>query len=294
MDTLLVAVLGSVALCVLGVFLLIRALWVMAPPRRLARPARKVLIVRILRPALRLIEPLAGVSLSREALRRSTEAIARAGLAHDLRASEFRALQMCSSVAWALFVGLVQFRIPGALEPISLAVASVTGFLWPGAWLRQRARVRLERARRQLPFLIDLVAMSVESGLPIGAALAQAVDRSPGGPLREEFLRAIGELKAGRSREEALTALSERVAQPALTQFVLALLAIQRDGGSVVHMLKTIAEQQRTDRLVRAEHQAMQAPVKLMFPLVLFIFPGTFAILLYPVLARVIAQGGLW
>jgi tight adherence protein C len=91
-----------------------------------------------------------------------------------------------------------------------------------------------------------------------------------------------------------LTALSDRVAQPALTQFILALLAIARDGGSVLHLLKTIAEQQRSDRLIRAEHQAMQAPVKLLLPLVVFIFPGTFAILLYPVIARVIVQGGLW
>jgi tight adherence protein C len=182
----------------------------------------------------------------------------------------------------------------GRTEPFSMASASLLSFVLPATWLRGRICRRLERIRRQLPFLIDLVAMSVESGLPISAALSQAVDRSPGGPLREEFLRALGELKAGRSREEGLTALSDRVAQPALTQFVLALLAIQRDGGSVVHLLKTIAEQQRIDRLVRAEHQAMQAPVKLMLPLVVFIFPGTFAILLYPVISRVIAQGGLW
>jgi tight adherence protein C len=101
-------------------------------------------------------------------------------------------------------------------------------------------------------------------------------------------------MKAGRSREESLTALSERIGQPALTQFVLALIAIQRDGGSVIHLLKTLADQQRTDRLLRAEHLAMQAPVKLMVPLVVFIFPGTFAILLYPVIARMFRQGGLW
>jgi tight adherence protein C len=294
MDILLVVVLASAAVCMAGLLVLVRALIVMAPPRRPDRLDRAVLLWRLIRPAVRLLEPLAALTLSRAALRRVSEQIARAGLATDLAPSEFRSAQIGLTLACGAALGLLQIGMTGRVEPISVATSSFLIVLLPGIWLRGRIRRRLERIRRQLPFLIDLVAMSVESGLPISAALNQAVDRSPGGPLREEFLRAMGELKAGRSREEALTALSDRVAQPALTQFVLALLAIQRDGGSVVHLLKTIAEQQRVDRLVRAEHQAMQAPVKLMLPLVVFIFPGTFAILLYPVIARVIAQGGLW
>ena len=200
---------------------------------------------------------------------------------------------------WAGLLGLsgtalLTWALPGGLSVAAILVPLAIAILLPHQVLRRQARRRFERIRRQLPFLIDLVAMSVESGLPLAAALAQAVERSPSGPLREEFLRALGDIKAGRSRDEALTALSDRVAQPALTQFILALLAIARDGGSVLHLLKTIAEQQRSDRLIRAEHQAMQAPVKLLLPLVVFIFPGTFAILLYPVIARVIVQGGLW
>lgn len=294
MDILLVGVLGSAAICAAGLLFLIRAFLVIAPPRRADRIDRAALLWRLSRPAVRLLEPLAALTLSRDGLRRVSEQIARAGFASDLAASEFRSVQIGLALTWVATVGLLQIALLGGGEPFSVAIAGLLGFVWPALWLRSRTQSRLGRIRRQLPFLIDLVAMSVESGLPIGAALGQAVDRSPGGPLRDEFLRALGELKAGRSREEALTALSDRVAQPALTQFVLALLAIQRDGGSVVHLLKTIAEQQRVDRLVRAEHQAMQAPVKLMLPLVVFIFPGTFAILLYPVIARVVAQGGLW
>lgn len=294
MDILLVAVLASCAIFAAGTIFLLRALAVFAPRKPLGRADRAALLWRLLRPAVRLIEPIAALTLSREGQRRVGEHLARAGLAHDLQASEFRSVQSCAALACSAALGAIEFVFLGEVEWRSIAFIGVAGFCWPGLWLHQRARQRLERIRRQLPFLIDLVAMSVESGLPIGAALVQAVDRSPGGPLRDEFLRALGDIKAGRSREESLTALSDRVAQPALTQFVLALLAIQRDGGSVIHLLKTIAEQQRNDRLVRAEHQAMQAPVKLMLPLVLFIFPGTFAILLYPVVARVIAQGGLW
>lgn len=294
MDILLVAVLGFCAISAVGSLFLLRALVRLAPTKSFGQADRAVLLWRLLRPAARVIEPITALTLTQDGERRVGERLARAGMSHDLSASEFWSMQACTALACGAVLGAIEFVFLGELEWCSIAFVAVAGFFWPRLWLRQRARQRLGRIRRQLPFLIDLVAMSVESGLPIGAALVQAVDRSPGGPLRDEFLRALGELKAGRSREESLTALSDRVAQPALTQFVLALLAIQRDGGSVVHLLKTIAEQQRTDRLVRAEHQAMQAPVKLMLPLVLFIFPGTFAILLYPVVARVIAQGGLW
>lgn len=294
MDILLVAILLSSAIFAAALLLLLRTLAAIAPRKPLGRADRAALVWRLVRPVVRAIEPIAALTLTRGGERRVVERLARAGLSQALSASEFRSVQGCAVLICGAALAAIELAWLDRVDWLSIVVVAVVSFFWPDFWLHQRVRQRLARIRRQLPFLIDLVAMSVESGLPIGAALVQAVDRSPGGPLRDEFLRALGEIKAGRTRDESLTALSDRVGQPALTQFILALLAIQRDGGSVVHLLKTIAEQQRTDRLVRAEHQAMQAPVKLMLPLVLFIFPGTFAILLYPVVARVIAQGGLW
>jgi len=245
-------------------------------------------------PAIRLLEPLAALTLSAHGQRRMSEQMGRAGWSRAMSATQVRSIQCWAVIVFAAACSLGSLYLRGQIHAVSAFIAALAGFALPLHVMRRQSRIRRQRMRRQLPFLIDLVAMSVDAGLPLSAALNQAVDRAPGGPLREEFLRALGEIKAGRSRDEALTALSDRVSQPALTQFVLALLAIQRDGGSVLHLLKTIAEQQRSDRLIRAEHQAMQAPVKLLFPLVVFIFPGTFAILLYPVVARVIAQGGLW
>jgi tight adherence protein C len=294
MDPILLTVLTAVAIAVPALILLVRACAQIAP--RAAAPARDVRSAswRMVSPAIRLLEPLVAWTVSPAAARSIGLRIARAGWQRDLSPTQFRAVQ-----CWAGLLGLSGTALLAWAVPIGLSVAAILvplamAMLLPHQVLRRQARRRFERIRRQLPFLIDLVAMSVESGLPVAAALAQAVERSPSGPLREEFLRALGDIKAGRSRDEALTALSDRVAQPALTQFILALLAIARDGGSVLHLLKTIAEQQRSDRLIRAEHQAMQAPVKLLLPLVVFIFPGTFAILLYPVIARVIVQGGLW
>ncbi len=294
MDPTLAIVLGAVALATLALALLIRGIAQLVSPVGLTSVDLRSARFRLFAPAIRLFEPLVGWTVTPAAARRIGHRLALAGLQRELTAVGFRSIQcFCGLLAVGATMGL-GWALSAPPSPLIVLAAACAALLWPNQWLRRQTRQRLDRIRRQLPFLIELVAMSIESGLPLSAALPQAVERSPSGPLREEFLRALGDVKTGRSREEALTALGERVAQPALTQFILALLAIHRDGGSVLHLLKTIAEQQRSDRLIRAEHLAMQAPVKLLLPLVVFIFPGTFAILLYPVIVRVIAQGGLW
>lgn len=294
MDVLLVIVWVTAATAAMALVLVARMVLSPVPGQTVDAPRSVSWLWIAALPAIRLLEPLAARTLSARGQRRMHEQISRAGWSRTLSATQVRSIQCWALSLCATALCLGSIYLSGRIHPGLVLLAALVGFAWPLQIMRRQSRVRQQRMRRQLPFLIDLVAMSVDAGLPLSAALSQAVDRAPGGPLREEFLRALGEIKAGRTREEALTALSDRVAQPALTQFVLALLAIQRDGGSVLHLLKTIAEQQRSDRLIRAEHQAMQAPVKLLFPLVVFIFPGTFAILLYPVIARAIAQGGLW
>lgn len=166
--------------------------------------------------------------------------------------------------------------------------------MWPMIWLRSVANRRRESLLRSLPFLIDLLAMAVESGLPLTAALPQAVERLPAGPLRDECRRLMRDVKAGMPRDEALRQLAVRLDMPAITQFTLAVTAAQRDGGTVVQTLRAQAEQQRSDRFLRAEHRAAQAPVRVLFPLIVFIFPGTLAIVLYPVVSRMLTEVTRW
>jgi tight adherence protein C len=294
MDIQLVIVLCAAGISVSSAMLLLRALILRWPSPGKRNGTLTGPLWRVIQPVVEWLEPVAALTLSRQGRRKADERLGRAGLSGKLSAIAFRSAQLWVALLGSALAAAMASVLTLRGDFVLIPCASLVGLFVPVLWLRWRTRLRLELLRRQLPFLMELVAMSVDSGLPIGAALSQAVDRAPGGPLREEFQRAIGEMKAGRSREESLTALSERIGQPALTQFVLALIAIQRDGGSVIHLLKTLADQQRTDRLLRAEHLAMQAPVKLMVPLVVFIFPGTFAILLYPVIARMFRQGGLW
>lgn len=172
-------------------------------------------------------------------------------------------------------------------------IAGLVAASLPAARLRDRAASRQRALLRQLPFYLDLITLSVEAGLNLGASLSQAVDRGPPGPMRDELSQLLGDLRAGRSRDEALRALAERVRQPAVSNLVAALATAQKQGASLGPILRLQAEQRRVERFLRAEKLAMEAPVKMLVPLVLFIFPGTFAVLLFPIVSRLISEGVL-
>jgi tight adherence protein C len=185
------------------------------------------------------------------------------------------ALAFSGAGAWALFLG------------------AILGGLLPVARLRDRAQSRQRWMLRQLPFFLDLITMSVEAGLNLGAAFAQAVDRGPSGPIRDEFAHLLRDMRAGRSRDEALRALASRVQMPAMSNLVAALASAHKQGVRLGPILRAQAEQRRAERFLRAEKLAMEAPVKMLLPLALFIFPGTFAVLLFPVISRLMAEGVL-
>ncbi len=235
------------------------------------------------------IRPLVSVRLFRSLQQR----LARAGLDQVIAPQHMIASQ-CLAAGLAglvsLVVGGLGISIPGWILPFVLTLA----IAWPLIWLRGLVVRRGESLLRQLPFLIDLLAMSVESGLPLAAALPQAVERLPAGALRDECRRLMRDVKAGMPRDEALRTLAARLELAAVTQFTLAVSAAQRDGGIIVQTLRGQAEQQRNDRFTRAEHRAAQAPVRVLFPLVVFIFPGTLAVVLYPVISRMFSEVARW
>ena len=217
----------------------------------------------------------------------------RAGLERRLGPQHVVALQVCLTASGgAIVVTLSLLGMAGGT--LSLIGAAALGVGWPLWWLRDTARRRASDVMRGLPFLIDLLVMSVEAGLPLSAAFAQSVERLPAGPLRDECRRVVRDVQAGRSRDEALRALAARLDIAGVTQLVMALSAAQRDGSGVVRVLRAQAEQQRNERFLRAEHRAAQAPVRMLFPLLVFIFPGTLAVLLFPVVSRLMNELGQW
>lgn len=241
--------------------------------------------VRRMAPAL---APAIGV-LQRERLR---ESLARAGMDGALSAEQFVAGQCLGCVAAAIAIGLAA-NASGIVSPITVLPAAVLGALVPRVALSDRIARRRHAILRQLPHDLDLVTLSVEAGLNLGAALGQAAQHGPRGALRDEWQRVLRDVHAGQPRHEALRAMAARIALPAVSNLVAALLAAERQGASLGPILRAQAEQRRTERFLRAERLAMEAPVKMLFPLVLCIFPGTFAVLLFPVAWRLLSEGVL-
>jgi tight adherence protein C len=205
--------------------------------------------------------------------------ICRAGRPFDLRAAELVALVQLAGAA-SLASGAAASVWLGAGTPLLLAPG---GAAYPLLWLRDRIRMRQRRIVRALPYALDLLTLSVEAGLDFTAALAKVVEKGRAGPLRDELSIALKELRLGKTREESLRALADRAALPALTSFVQALVHADRMGTPLGGVLRVLSSRMRVERTQRAEKLANEAPVKLLLPLILCIFPTLFLMLFGPI-----------
>jgi tight adherence protein C len=204
----------------------------------------------------------------------------KAGCPGELGAGELvLAMQVGAALLLALGVGLSVWLRLGAGACLLCALA---GAGYPLLWLRDRVRARHRAVARALPYGLDLLTLSVEAGLDFPAALAKVVEKGRSGPLADELSVVLKELRLGKTREEALRNLARRVDLPALTSFVQALVHADRMGTPLGKVLRILSTQLRIERSQRAEKLANEAPVKLLLPLVLFIFPTLFLMLFGP------------
>ena len=165
-------------------------------------------------------------------------------------------------------------------------------WLLPDIWLYGAVRRRHLAIQRALPFVLDLLTLSVEAGMDFISALQRNCKSRRLDPLNEELLRMTKEIQVGSSRREALKNMADRVRQPDLRAVAAALIQADELGVSIGAMLRIQSEQLRSRRFDRAEKLAAEAPVKMLGPLMLCIFPAVFIILLGPVLSQ--AMKGLF
>lgn len=213
-----------------------------------------------------------------------------AGLDYALDAAQF----LAGRLVWALLCGgfaawlAARFAVPLGWPALA---GTALGFVLPRIWLHDRIDARRRLTFKALPFMLDLITLCVESGLNLNSAIAQAVAKGPAGPLRDEFARLLRDMRAGRPRSEALRDLAARLDMAPVSSFVSTLIQAEASGMSLGPILRTQAEQRRTERFARAEELAMQAPVKLLLPLLFFIFPCVFAILMFPIAVKFMGAG---
>ena len=177
----------------------------------------------------------------------------------------------------------------GALLPIP--VLATIGFIIPLLLLRRLAMNRQKAVWRAMPNALDLMTTCVEAGLSLDFALQRVAERYKG-PLSEEVLRALREIGLGKTRRDALLEMAQRVDLPDLITFVNSIVQAESLGTSVGHVLRAQSADMRRRRRQRAEQIARQAPVKMVFPTVLFLMPCLFIITLAPMLIHLFRELG--
>ena len=206
----------------------------------------------------------------------------KAGLDYTLSPEQYIAGRIVAAMfAGALAVWLADsfMQAPSRWAPGAVAFA----YLYPAIWLRDRIDARKRLLLKQLPFYLDIITLCVEAGLNLTGAFEQAMRRGPPGPLREEIARILRDVRAGKSRTDALRTFAERMNEPAVGSLVSALIQAESMGMNLGPILRAQAEQRRTERFTRAEKLAMEAPVKMLLPLIAFIFPCTGLVISFPI-----------
>jgi tight adherence protein C len=263
------------------------AWWVnIADGRRSAKRAAEV--PKLLRLLLPISEPVAvwlGPRLPttlRESLQRRLRL---AGIDETVLPQQW--LAVCGASA------LIAAAIGGIVVSSMFAVIGVAliGAMMPMLWMRDAVTRRAQEVIRDLPVYVDMLTLTLEAGGALSVALKVATDRAPDGVLRRAFMRVQGDLRAGRSRREALLALGERLSLPAVDPLVAALVQAESSGASLATVLRAQADQRLHERFARAEKLALEAPVKMLGPLVLCIFPCTFLVLAFPLVMRFLGEG---
>jgi tight adherence protein C len=210
-----------------------------------------------------------------------------AGLGHRLTPTTFLAIKG-AGVAGSVFFGLLLAStglLPVGNGLIFALIGAGIAFIAPDFAVGRMIRTRRQNMLVQLPEVLDLLCVSVEAGLGFDAAMARITERSTG-PLLEELSIVLHEMRIGESRVQALKNFSDRLDMAETTSFARSIIQAEQLGMSLARILKVQAQDSRQKRQMWAEEKAMKAPIKMLFPTVIFIFPAMFIVILGPAMLQ--------
>jgi tight adherence protein C len=193
-------------------------------------------------------------------------------------------------LALLLFEGFGLYQLSSTNSLVVCLVAVLLGFIAPEIWLRNRISKRREILRKSIPDGLDLLVVCVEAGLSTDAALTRVARESERSApeLSDEFGLTAIELGFLPDRRQALDGLARRVDLPAVRALVAALLQTEKYGTPLATSLRVLSTEFRTERLLRAEEKAARLPATLTVPMVLFILPCLFIVIIGPAIINVI------
>ncbi len=245
---------------------------------------------RVMRPMLRRLYRMGRYLTPSRNIEQLQHNLIVAGLPGGLTVTDFLGLRfLMGAVFCVLAVVLLATSQPMGLAIAYGAVAFLVGLYVPNFWLRSKAQARQKAIGRALPDALDMMSICVDAGLGFEAAIQKVAYQSED-VLSMELRRVISEIRVGVPRAEALRHLADRTDVPDVASFVGVLVQADRLGVAIRNVLNAQSVQMRIQRRQRAQESAAKAPVKMMIPMVLFIFPALFAVILGPAVPRLMGM----
>jgi len=244
---------------------------------------------RVITPILKRIGEVSTRFTPQKVLQDTTKKLELAGNPMNVDAATFLASRFILALFFGGFLILI-FTISNAKWPflrvvLVVAIFSVLGYFFPQMWLKSKVNSRQKDIRLAMPDALDLLTICVEAGLGFDAAMSKVSEKWEN-QLSLAFTRAIREIQLGKLRREALKDMADRIGISEMTSFVAAIIQSEQLGVSMSKVLRIQSEQMRVKRRQRAEEEANKAPVKMIIPMGLLIFPSILIILMTPALLR--------
>lgn len=211
------------------------------------------------------------------------------GKSEEFEVDEYIGLMLLSMLLFGLVMLVLvnPFTVMGPWSLLVLVALLPIGFRLPRIYLAHLIRKRQKNIEFELPYVIDLLSLAIESGLDLTGGIAKVVEKSRNTDIIVEFKMFLADIKVGKSMEEALADMAERVKVLSFFSFVSSLIQAQRLGADIGPTLRAQAEQMRYQRMILAEERVNKLPVKLLIPLVFFVFPSISVLLIGPAMIQI-------
>jgi len=210
-----------------------------------------------------------------------------AGRPYNWNASDYLTYQYLTTIAIGVFAIVITWLSGASVSNriMALLLGVIGGYLFFELMVESRIRTRQKEIEKALPDVLDLMTVSIEAGLGFDAAMQRVVEKAQGA-IAEEFNETLQDIRMGKTRREALRDLGIRTGVVDLSRFVESLIQADQLGVSLGNVLRNQSDQMRIIRRQRVQEQAMKAPIKMLFPMLLFIFPCIFVIILAPAIIQ--------
>lgn len=229
--------------------------------------------------------------LYRQKKRRSFVA---AGLDDQFDPDEFVGLKLISSVLTLFFVWMLFSQFGGSIDLLTAVLIMVIGFFLPDFVIWETRKKREKAILKELPTVMDLLTLSVEAGMDFMAAISRVIEFAKPGPLKEELSQVLKEIQLGTNRSDALRNMAERTQIKELSSFSAILIQADQMGSSIGPVLRAQSDLLRLQRFNKAEREGAKATQKMLLPMIVFIFPGVFIVILGPVIIDTIQNSSMF